>query len=82
MTEKHFEQFKMADKFKMYEIFTKNILQVEPKILRAFNTVQFKDYSNYESSIFNPEEKFAYKEKFFDELLAQAFQIGKDLVAE
>ena len=82
MTDKHFEQFAMAEKFGVYENFTRNILQVEPKILHAFNTVQFKDYSKYESSIFNAEEKFAYKEKIWDELLKQAYKIGQGLVAD
>ena len=80
MTQQHYEQFGMAAKFGIYENFTKTLLQVEPKILYAFNTVQFKDYSKYESSIFNPEEKFAYKEKNFDKLLKQAYNIGKDLI--
>lgn len=81
MTEKHFEQFKMSEKLGIYEMFTENIFQVKPKILYAFNTVQFKDYSKYESSIFNAEEKFAYKEKVFENLCKQAYQIGRDLVS-
>lgn len=80
MTEKHFEQFKMSEKLGIYEIFTERILQVKPKVLYAFNTVQFQDYSKYESSIFNAEEKFAYKEEFFDKLCNQAYEIGKNLV--
>ena len=82
MTEENFKQFKMDEKLGMYKIFTRNILQVEPKILCAYNTVQFKDYSRYESSIFNAEEKFAYKEKVFDELCNKAYEIGKNLISE
>lgn len=82
MTEKHFEQFGMAEKFGIYENFAEKILQVKPKILHAFNTVQFKDYSKYESSIFNAEEKFAYKEKNFAGLCEQAYKIGQELLSD
>lgn len=82
MTEERFKQFKLDDRLKTYEMFTEMVLQVKPKILCAYNTVQFKDYSRYESSIFNAEEKFAYKEKVFEGLCNQAFEIGKNLVSE
>lgn len=78
MTEENFQQFKMEDKIGMYKVFAEKILQAESKILCAYNTVQFSDYSKYESSIFDAEEKFAYKEKNFDELCKQAFDIGKN----
>lgn len=80
MTEKHFEQFGMKERLGMYELFTKRILGVTPKILRAYDTVQFKDYSRYESSIFDPEAKLAYKEKHFPEDCAAAYDIGRDLI--
>ena len=80
MTEKHFEEFNMQERLGMYEIFTERILAVAPKVLRAFDTVQFKDYSRYESSIFNPEEKFAHREKYFPEDCKAAYEIGRDLV--
>lgn len=82
MTEKHFEQFGMKERLGMTEFFTARILGVAPKILRAYDTVQFKDYSRYESSIFDAEEKFAYKEKYFGEDCAAAYQIGHDLIAQ
>jgi len=82
MTEKHFEQFGMKERLGMYELFTRRILGVTPKILRAYNTVQFKDYSRYESSIFDAEEKFAYKEKHFADDCATAYEIGRDLISK
>ena len=82
MTEKHFEQFGMKERLGMYELFTRRILGVTPKILRAYDTVQFKDYSRYESSIFDPDEKFAYRKKHFSEDCAAAYEIGRALVAE
>jgi len=82
MTEKHFAQFGMTERLGMTELFTEKILGVAPKILRAFNTVQFKDYSRYESSIFDADDKFAYREKIFPADLAAAYQIGRELVEQ
>ena len=80
MTEKHFEQFGMKRRLGMYELFATKILGIAPKILCAYDTVQFKDYSRYESSIFDPDKKFAYKEKHFAEDCAAAYEIGRDLI--
>ena len=82
MTRDHFAFFGMKERLGMYEGFTEKILGVAPKVLRAYNTVQFKDYSRYESSIFDPEEKFAYREKHFPEDCAAAYDIGRELVSE
>ena len=82
MTREQFEQFGMSGRLGMYEFFAGRIFQVQPKIFRAYNTVQFKDYSRYESSIFDADEKFAYKEKHFPEDCAAAYEIGRELVSE
>ena len=82
MTAKHFEQFGMKERLGMTEFSTAKIPGVAPKILCAYDTVQFKDYSRYESSIFDAEEKVAYKEKHFGEDCAAAYQIGRDLIAQ
>lgn len=82
MTQSHWEQFGMAQRLGMYERFTENILGIKPKMLYAFNTVQFKDYSKYESSIFNPEEKFAYREKNWAAQCEDAYKIGRELVSD
>ena len=82
MTDRHFVQFNMAERLGMSEMFAGRILGVEPKILRAFNTVQFKDYSRYESSIFDPDDKFAYREKQFPVDCKTAFDIGRALVEQ
>ena len=81
MTEKQFEYFKMPERLAMNEDFAGRIFQVKPKILCAYNTVQFSDYSKYESSIFNGDEKIAYREKIFPKLCEEAFNIGKNLVS-
>ena len=82
MTERQFTELGMPKRLGMYELFTTRILRVQPKVLCAFDTVQFKDYSRYESSIFDPDEKFAYREKHFPEDCAAAYEIGRDLIAE
>jgi len=80
MTEKHWEQFNVGNLTGMYENSAEKILGVKPKTLHAFNTVQFKDYSKYESSIFNAAEKFAYREKFWQTQLDDAYKIGQELI--
>lgn len=82
MTPKHFTQFGMSARLGMMEVFTEKILGVVPKILRVYDTVQFKDYSRYESSIFDPDKKFAYREEHFAEDCAAAYEIGRDLVSK
>ena len=78
----HWAQFNMAERLGICEGTAERILGVKPKILHAFNTVQFKDYSKYESSIFNAEEKFAYKEKNWAAQCEDAYKIGRELVSD
>lgn len=82
MTPKHFEQFGMSARLGMMEVFTEKILGVVPKILRVFDTVQFKDYSRYESSIFDGDAKVAHREAHFAEDCAAAYEIGRELVTK
>lgn len=80
MTANHWEQFGMERLTGTYEGFTERILGVKPKVLHAFDTVQFKDYSKYESSIFDAEHKFAYKKENWATQLDDAYNIGKNLI--
>ena len=80
MTENHWTQFNMEHLTGMYERFSENILGVKPKILRAYDTVQFKDYSKYESSIFNEQHKLEYKEKNWATQCEDAYKIGQKLI--
>ena len=82
MTAKHFEQFGMSARLGMMEVFAEKILGVVPKILRVFDTVQFKDYSRYESSIFDGDAKLAHREAHFAEDCAAAYAIGRELVTK
>ena len=80
LTEREFVHYKMKRVLKIYESSAERHLQVPPKTLCAYDTVQFDDYSKYESSIFDPDAKHAYAAGHFPELLQQAFDIGKELV--
>lgn len=80
MTENHWAQFNMENLAGMYERFAENILGVKPKNLLAFDTVQFKDYSKYESSIFDEQHKLEYKEKFWAAKCEDAYKIGRELI--
>ena len=82
MNAEQFHHYKADDRLATYATFTETILGVKPKILCAFDTVQFKDYSRYESSIFDPDEKFAYREKQFPVDCKAAFDIGRALVSQ
>ncbi|WP_298706571.1 flavodoxin family protein [uncultured Veillonella sp.] len=82
MTEEQSHQFHLRDVVLPVETGVHRILGVEPEKLYAYNTVQFDDYSKFESSIFSESDKKAYKEAHFENELNQAFQLGQDLVAK
>ncbi len=52
----------------------------ETKTLYAYNTTQFSDYAKYESSIFDPQAKAAYREEMFPKQCAAAYELGKSLL--
>lgn len=80
MTEKNFDRFKMSERLNFYYFSAERILKSRSKKLCAYNTVQFKDYSRYESSIFSEEEKRAYRDKTFDQTCEDARRIGRELI--
>ncbi len=80
MTEEHVKQFAIREKFAVHEGFAGKILQAETRTLYACNTTQFADYSKYESSIFDPEEKAAYRKELFPQQCAAAYELGKSLL--
>jgi hypothetical protein len=49
-------------------------------MLYAYNTTQFNDYEKYESSIFDPQAKAAYREEMFPQQCAAAYELGKSLL--
>ena len=50
--------------------------------LTAGNTLQVKDYSIYNWTIFDPEAKFRSREEDFPGKLAAAYELGKSMVSE
>lgn len=79
-TEEQADLFHLPDRTKAYEEFLGNILGVPPKVLSAYNTLQFRDYSRYEASIFSEEDKKAYEKEHFQDTLDQARFIGIKLI--
>jgi len=68
------------EKFAVHEGFASKILQAETKTLYAYNTTQFTDYDKYESSIFDPQAKAAYREEMFPKQCVAAYELGKNLL--
>ena len=81
-TEEQADAFHLKDSLAAYERAAAGILGVKPYLLYDFNTLQFKDYSKYESSIFSEEEKRDYHEKHGAEIAAQAYELGKKLILD
>ena len=82
MTEEHVRQFGIREKFAVHEGFAGKILRAETKTLYAYNTTQFSDYDKYESSIFDPQAKAAYREEMFPKQCAAAYELGKSILAD
>lgn len=81
-TEEQADAFHLKDSLAAYERAAAGILGVKPYLFYEFNTLQFKDYSKYESSIFSEEEKRDYHEKHGAEIAAQAYELGKKLILD
>lgn len=80
MTEEQSFQYHLRDSLRPIEVGVQRILGVEPQKLYAYNTVQFNDYSKFESSIFSESNKKAYREEHFETDLNSAFEMGEQLV--
>lgn len=80
-TQEQAAQFHLEEKVGFYDISTTNMLKVKPQMLMAYNTVQFKDYSKYEASMFSEEDKRAYREANWLRLCDEAKKIGRSLIA-
>ncbi|MBR1420231.1 MAG: flavodoxin family protein [Selenomonadaceae bacterium] len=80
MTAENFERFKMNERLNFYYFSAERILKSRSKKLMAYDTVQFKDYSKYESSIFSEEEKHQYHDETFEKTLEDARRIGRELI--
>lgn len=82
VTQEHAGQYHLYENLAPYEKFAATLLGTAPRKLYAFNTLQFKDYSQYESSVFSEAEKRAYAEKYWPEDLQQAYDLGQQLVMD
>lgn len=56
-----------------------SVVTEEPHVLKAYNTVQFDDYSKYENYAFSEEEKLQYQKETFNTTLEKAYHIGKQI---
>lgn len=82
VTKEHAEKYHLKDSLMFYEMAALKILGTIPHRLFAYNTVQFNDYSKYESSVFNEAEKKAYRQEHWEQDLQQAYGLGQQLVKE
>lgn len=82
VTKEHAEKYHLKDSLMFYEMAALKILGTIPHRLFAYNTVQFSDYSKYESSVFDEAEKKAYRQAHWEEDLQQAYTLGQELVKE
>ena len=79
MTAEQWKQFSMEEKVGIYSTFSERILRAKPDVLYAYDTYQFKDYSKYESSIFDPVHKAEMREKNWPETMRLAYDLGKKI---
>lgn len=68
-----------APLFKQLEFQMKGIFG-SCEIMPVYNTLQVEDYSQYEMSLFNPEDKKREHREVFPKKLEEAFELGKRLV--
>ena len=53
----------------------------DSEILPVYNTLQVKDYSQYDMSAFNLEQKYKDSRELFPKELQQAYELGQRLVS-
>lgn len=82
VTQEHAELYHLKDSLAFFEGAAATILGRTPHKFYAFNTLQFKDYSQYESSVFSEDDKKAYQQAHGAEKRQQAYDLGKQLVDE
>lgn len=81
VTEEQSFETPLRESLKPIEAAVERILGVEPIKHYVYNTLQFDDYSKFESSIFSESDKKSYHEATFEKSLNEAYQIGQQLVA-
>ena len=80
VTEQKAEEYHLKNSLLFYEMAASKILGIVPRRLFAYNTVQFSDYSKYESSMFSEAEQKTYRQEHWPEDLQQAYELGQALI--
>lgn len=73
------EEYRYPEKLGMMLNFAARLFGYAPITQYVNNTYQFRDYSKYASSLFNPVEKAEYREKHFPLDCEKAFENGANL---
>lgn len=73
--EKTMNEFKYPERLGVMDNFIERIFS-KPRVMYANNTLQFSDYSKYQTDAFSEEDKKAYREEHFPESCKEAFDIG------
>lgn len=82
MTEEQVRSYELEQKWDIYHFFTKAVLGIEPKVLYSYDTRQFSDYTQYESSRFSAADKQRRYEEQFPEDCQAARKLGEMLAQE
>lgn len=81
-TEEQAEQFHLRESLAAYEAAGATALGVEPYRFYDYNTLQFHDYSQYESSIFSEQDKRDYRASHQLETTQKAYELGQKLIQD
>jgi multimeric flavodoxin WrbA len=82
MTEEQVRSYELEQKWEIYHFFTKAVLGIEPKVLYSYDTRQFSDYTQYESSRFSAADKQHRYEEQFPKDCQAARKLGEKLAQE
>jgi len=76
MTKDQATAYGLEKKLDMYHQSAKLLLGVKPQVLYAYDTYQFLNYADYESSIFSEESKRRQRKEQFPKDCEKAFRMG------
>ncbi|MBQ9407031.1 MAG: flavodoxin family protein [Desulfovibrio sp.] len=79
-TEEQARQFQLSERLHFLEMAAGQFFGMPPRTLWAYDTYQFKDYSQYESSIFSETAKAAWRKEQWPRQCAEAYSLGSALV--
>lgn len=82
ITQEQAQKVHLYSNLEKYQRSITEVLGCRPKLLYAYNTWQFSDYSKYESSIFSESEKRKQREEQFPLDCQAAYDLGAKLVIQ